>query len=381
MATADNHLSRYYPRLPPSRLEERRARLRAGFEAAVTYAIEQRASLFLQAGDLFDSPSPTNADVDFVAQCLQRLHAAGVPVCAVGGNHDTPSGRNVQGGVAPLAPLASLDGLSFFGSPELESRAYSLDGLTVCVGGATPTPGPAAIDPLEALHSPAGDEVDIFLTHGAIKGHSFPGAREPVLQLETAARLPNLKLAVAGHIHKHSVERAGGALLVAPGATEWLTFGETGAQPGFVTLRYDGERITDFQHVSVEPQPRVQLEVDLETVDGDPYEAILQVVAGSSSVNTLMKLVLRGAVTREQYVTLRLRELQERGAALCFAFDLDATGLYLREEFAVQAARGVRVSQEAEIDGVAAELIAAAETSRESILLAATRDELLSHYP
>lgn len=380
VATADNHLSRRHPRLAPSALEARRARLRDAFGAAVDWALEHDATLFLQAGDLFDSPGPTNADLDFVAGCLRRLHAAGIAVCAVGGNHDTPSGKNVQGGVAPLSPLASLEGLTFFGAPTLGRVALKLDGLSVCVGGLTPPPGQIALDPLEALLSPEGQEVDIFLTHGSIEGHGFPGAREPVLNLSTAARLPNLKLVVTGHIHRHAVERAGRSLLVAPGATEWLTFGETGATPGFVAIHYNAGGVTQVSHVATQAQPRVSLHLDVSSVQGDVHEAARELVARNSSRDTLMKLTVAGAATREQYLALKLRELGEYGVSLNFGFDLDATGLYLREEFAGGVARGVRVSQQEEIAAVADELIAAAPSGEERALLHATRAELLERY-
>lgn len=380
VATADNHLSRYHARMSPSKLEARRARLRAGFQAAVDYAVDHGACLFLHGGDLFDSPGPTNADLGFVAHCLRRLRRAGVGVCAVGGNHDTPSGTTVQGGVAPLSPLADLEGLFYFGKPALEKRRLVLGGLEVCIGGLTPSPGPVSTDPLASLLSDEGTDVDIFLTHGTIEGHGFPGAQEPVLGLATATDLPHLKLVVAGHIHKHSCERVGAALLVAPGATEWMTHGDVGAQPGFLTILYDGTTATEVRHIATTPQPRSLLHLDIGATSDDPHEAATELIAAHSTSETLMKLSLAGGATREQYLSLRLRELQLHGESLNFHFDLDATGLYLREEFAGNVARGVRVSQQEEISTVAAELISQAGSEEERSWLSLARDALLGEY-
>jgi len=40
--TADNHLGKYYKKLLPERLQERRKRLRNVFEEVVNYAIEEK---------------------------------------------------------------------------------------------------------------------------------------------------------------------------------------------------------------------------------------------------------------------------------------------------------------------------------------------------
>src|SRR4051794_22456100 len=90
VATADNHLGRFYDRMTPAKLERRRKYLRDGFKAAVAYALNWPAQLFFIAGDLFDIPDPRNVDRSFVAACLAQLRDAGIRVFAVGGNHDTP---------------------------------------------------------------------------------------------------------------------------------------------------------------------------------------------------------------------------------------------------------------------------------------------------
>jgi len=56
--TADNHLGKYYKKLLPEKLQERRKRLRDAFEEVVNFAIEEKVDIFVQAGDLFDSPNP-----------------------------------------------------------------------------------------------------------------------------------------------------------------------------------------------------------------------------------------------------------------------------------------------------------------------------------
>jgi DNA repair exonuclease SbcCD nuclease subunit len=379
VATADNHLSRHHARMSPAKLESRRERLRQAFGAAVNHAIEHGAALFLHGGDLFDTPSPTNADLAYVAACLRRLEDAGVVVVAVGGNHDTPSGRTVQGGVAPIFPLAYLHGLTYFGTPTLERINLEVAGMPLQIAGMTPAPGQNAMDPLEALDSAAGDGIQIFLTHGAIEGHGA-GSREPVLRRHSAATLPDLRLVITGHIHRHATERVGDVLLLAPGATEWMTHGEVDAPPGFVTCVWDGECVRDVQHVPVTPQPRVTIDVDMETLDNEPHEDVRALITTRSTAGALTRLRVTGIARREQYENLLLRQLQEYGAERNFHFDVDVTRLRISDNLQAGAVRGVRSSQPEEIAAIAQKFIEASSTEYARVLWQAARDEVLAKY-
>ena len=117
VVTADNHLNRYYAKMPIGRLEERRRRLRRAFRNAVDRAIALQADFFLQCGDLFDTVDPRNAERAFVARCLADLREAGVAALAVGGNHDSPRQSTDHGGFlaaeadGDVAPIDARGGL------------------------------------------------------------------------------------------------------------------------------------------------------------------------------------------------------------------------------------------------------------------------------
>ena len=117
--TADNHLSAYSPKLSPTKLAERRRRLGLAFKQVVDAAIERRAHLFIQAGDLFDSVDPRNRERDFVAEQLKRLQSAGIHTFGVSGNHDTPRQKTEQGGFAPQNIYHRLNGMYYFASSDV----------------------------------------------------------------------------------------------------------------------------------------------------------------------------------------------------------------------------------------------------------------------
>src|SRR5256714_10765646 len=134
--TADNHLSAYSPKLSPAKLAERRRRLGMAFKQTVDTAIEHRAHLFIQAGDLFDSVDPRNREREFVAEQLMRLQSAGIRTFGVSGNHDTPRQRTEQGGFAPESIYHQLGGMHYFSSSDrLEPAQCDVAGLRLAIAG------------------------------------------------------------------------------------------------------------------------------------------------------------------------------------------------------------------------------------------------------
>ncbi len=64
VATADNHLSRFYDRMSPAKLQRRRHYLRHSSTAVVKYALDWPADILFIAGDLFcTEPDPRNVDL------------------------------------------------------------------------------------------------------------------------------------------------------------------------------------------------------------------------------------------------------------------------------------------------------------------------------
>lgn len=378
--TADNHLGRHYDRLAPARLERRRAWLRDGFRAAVDRALAWRADLFVQAGDLFDSTSPPNAERAFVAAELARLRAAGVRVLAVGGNHDTPRGR-LDAVALPQEVYARLDGLRLLGDgAPFEVALVEAEGYRVAVGGLAWDPAlGAGQDPLAgfAWDGPRAD-LNLLVLHRSIEGHIHPAAEEPIVRLATLAELDGVDAVLAGHVHRHAVRLVGGRLVVIPGASERMTFGELDLAPGFVELALRPGGVERVEHVPVPCQPRVELAVAVEELPAeDPTGALIARLEERRDPDALARLKLVGRVGRERLHQLGLRQLLDYGAAAFFAFDLDTDELEIGDAPARgPAERGARLSLAEELTALAAERCAAPGADRE--LIAAARDRALS---
>ncbi len=399
VATGDNHLSAYLPRLSPQRRAERRRWLRAGFTAAVTYAIEHEAQLFLQLGDLFDTPTPGNEDRAFVAESLAQLRQAGITCATIGGNHDTPRAASDLGSESPHRVYEALDGLCYFPShAELRPVLVTVAGLRVALAGLSNNPvAPPGSDPLlgagvsDPFNTLGRADVGILLLHAGIEGMCRESEGERVVRLASLDALPPVfRVILAGHIHRFGRERRGVRGIVVPGATERMEFGSSAGSSGFSWLELDREGLRRVEHIPVAEQPRADVLIPTSRLwpggfaarrpspaDGEPPEAdvllnaedvalpagvfaspvsasgrhwqgyaarddeetplrvIREALAEVCTPETMVRLRLRGPVTRERYHQLAFREVLLYGQQHAFSFELDTGELSLLDDWRV----------------------------------------------
>jgi len=85
--TSDLHLGAPF-RFLGDNSSEHKKKIRNSFANAIDHALKVKADLFLICGDLFDTPRPSNFNVDFITAELLRLSKAGVHTILLPGNHD-----------------------------------------------------------------------------------------------------------------------------------------------------------------------------------------------------------------------------------------------------------------------------------------------------
>ncbi len=85
--TSDVHLGATFKVLG-ERGSDHRRQLQRTFANVVGLALQERVDVVLIAGDLFDSVAAARLQASFAADQLSRLGEAGIPVCAIAGNHD-----------------------------------------------------------------------------------------------------------------------------------------------------------------------------------------------------------------------------------------------------------------------------------------------------
>ncbi|MCW3052308.1 MAG: putative nuclease SbcD, partial [Chthonomonadales bacterium] len=336
IVTSDNHLGAYYARFRPERLGQRRRRLQEGFGRVVDAALERRVDLFLHAGDLFDRPDPRNAERHFVASQFKRLQEAGIPVLAIAGNHDSPRSFGYDGGVLPQEEMHVLDAVHLFKQTDMFGiKTLTIRGQQVAVRGMSSDFNlPENACPLEGMgrQQRAGD-IDLTLLHYSVEGWGQPFAQEPCLSLANLAKLETDAICV-GHLHRRNETRLPrGAVLLNPGATEHINFGEESLPCGYWLLTCQAGQV-ETEYIPLPTQPMQTLELDLsnlptaEAEADDPLmEMLLARVSEVSRSEQLLRVQLKGRLPRTRFQSLDLSHLLAHGNAGNFHCQLETDHL------------------------------------------------------
>lgn len=387
VATADNHLGRYYARMPVRALDERRYHLRHTLGNVIDYAIENHAHLLVLAGDVFDTPNPRNPDRIYLARRLRDLERAGVRVVAIGGNHDTPRSATEEGGYLSLAVYAELDALTFFDQllpddPVVRPIVFEAEGLQVAIGGFTPNVNLGAEhDPLENVtFDGQGADVQILVVHLPIEGTVYPDANMAIVHRLALEQLKDVDLCIAGNAHRFASFAVGNKRVVIPGATEWMDYGDVGVvKPGFAVIEARSRADVTVKHESVLPQPRAEVVIPTsELGSGDPTEVILARLAPESDPDKLVRLVIDGVISRDAYMGLNLTTIEDHARRLFFFFETDLTRLAVRFSVDGRVMGVPRRSVRDEMSAVVDHYLTQAMDPAEREVLEATRQELLA---
>ena len=410
--TADSHLSAYSPKLSPTKLAERRRRLGLAFKQVVDAAIERRAHLFIQAGDLFDSVDPRNRERDFVAEQLRRLQSAGIHTFGVSGNHDTPRQKTEQGGFAPQNIYHRLNGMYYFASSDvLTPVELDVAGLRLALAGLSYHPGvvPGG-DPLDHVQIVDSDNVltrsdlGILILHAAIEGHAFPGEKETFVRRSSLARFEGFRVVLAGHVHAYDRFSIRDKAVVVCGATERMEFGQREDKTGFVYLELTREGLHHAEQVRIKPQPRdvitirtTELWPQQQPNTATPLnpsfmqesevpvlsitERIIQKIDSYCTEEAMVRLNLEGPITREQYHLLDLRGIWLYGQQRAFSFEIDESRLILMNDLSqARVERGERIAPREMLEAIAQEWMEKTETPDRRAILTKTRQRVLDRY-
>ena len=410
--TADNHLGSLAFGVPPHKREERAQRLRRAFQQATDFAIGQGVDLFIQGGDLFDTPTPDERDRSFVAERLAQLKQAGVRVFAIGGFHDTPQTLDSER-LAPQQSYARLGALHYFAPDPFSRRQQSgagedgsLEPLFLTIRGML-----VGICGLGAEAAAAGDSlahlkvnsrieraVSLLILHAPIEGVT-PGLH-PHLQLSqnSIERQNAFRYILAGYSHRYGHHRIGKSELIIAGATQHIDFSRQSSAddpseqaPGFVFLGIAPDGLRWCKHIEVDSLRLRRLDIRASDLWADaqdtqesltaPTERLLTRLRQLSGPDTLLQLCLQGELTRHQYHQLDLNQIRRYGEQHCFALAIDDSGLSLLPDSkeARPAALGApqRFSPRQELLSLIEEEIAAAREAQEKRALQITKEELL----
>ncbi len=419
--TADNHLGYTVPGQHPRKREGLRQRQRHAFQQATDFAIGQGVNLFLQAGDLFDTPRPDEQDRSFVAARLAQLKQAAIRVFALGGVHDTPAeAHSLLGDATTPAPqlsYASLGALHYFSPNDsvatqrvLQPEILDIRGIQVGICGLGVVAGQQA-DPLAHAQIDSDIEraaISLLLLHAPIEG-----VTNGTSSLDTQAQVSRASISsqsafryiLSGYHHAFTRLSIGRSEVIVAGATQHIHFDDPDGEPGFVFLGIAADGVRWCRHIAVDGVQLRRLVIPVadlwpdesgvgtrfiasDSAASDPTARILDQLRPLCAEDAMVQLRLEGELTRQRYHQLDLNQLRRFGEEHAFALAIDDSAItFLPDAEAISRAQSIafsaseieeRLSPRDELIRLADEWITGAEDEQEQQALVATKEELLA---
>ena len=230
---ADTHLglSQFNRLDPESGMNLREKQIYDNFLSAVDRIIAEKPDVLVHAGDLFDTVKPKTRAYTTVLEALERLHAAGIPIVIIAGNHSMVKTRYTT---SPFEVLTYHPGDIF--------AAYSFRYEKVEIGDTMFHLIPNMLRPED--YRTAYDQVEfsrdhhnVLVTHGlatAIKDKRLATVAEH--ELDTTILSDQFDYIALGHYHRQSriMENAWYS-----GSIEYLSYGEISDPKGGLIVDLD----------------------------------------------------------------------------------------------------------------------------------------------
>lgn len=356
---ADTHLglSQFNRLDPESGMNLREKQIYDNFLSAVDRIIAEKPDVLVHAGDLFDTVKPKTRAYTTVLEALERLHAAGIPIVIIAGNHSMVKTRYTT---SPFEVLTYHPGDIF--------AAYSFRYEKVEIGDTLFHLIPNMLRPED--YRTAYDQVEfsrdhhnVLVTHGlatAIKDKRLATVAEH--ELDTTILSDQFDYIALGHYHRQSriMENAWYS-----GSIEYLSYGEISDSKGGLNVDLDrssGESSSAVHPVTLPCTPMIDLgTISCEGVHPSYItgEIISRVTERSVPLHAMAQVTLDGlsrehgrgpdmrdlACVREGLLDLKIRVLSgEQGQTVPLQQDVRAID-YLQEFSSFMNAQGLSPKQ------------------------------------
>jgi exonuclease SbcD len=304
---------------------------------AAGYAIDNKASLLILLGDVFDRTNVAPIFRELIrSEVIEPLGEARIRVLILAGNHDQP--RVFQRGTS-IDDFSGYPHVKIFRRPDCIVETVA--GRRICFiampflypdtildqSGKTvqevPDDQRIAVSQeilKEFLQSSAKTQGDarVLLAHYYFEGAEVSNDQYPDAEMGeiefTPSMIPgNIDLAVFGHIHLHQVREARGVPVVFVGALERIDWGERQSPKGFISVDPASMR---WKFHELPTREMLQITVRLGLDDKDPTAKILEKIP-SDLEGKMVRLIIE--LPLQMRHSVREDKLAEK---LASAFDL-----------------------------------------------------------
>ncbi len=289
------------------------------FAKTIDHAIENKADIFLFAGDAYKTAYPTPTQQKLLLKQLFRLTEQGIPVVIAVGNHDHPLSFGRAHALDVFSNIKN-DGFYVFGRPGMEV-IQTKSGPVQVVGIPWPLRnnvlakdahiGKTATEVTEylssrvaAIISKYAEQLDpnlpsFLVGHLTVTTGVFSGSEKCAvfgtdpLFMPSQLAIPPFDYVALGHLHRFQDLNKNGTPVVYSGSPERVDFGERKEDKGFVSGSVsvqNGNKNTQYSFNKLSVRPMIQIDVYINN-DRPQTEQVLAKVAEYDLTNAIIKIV------------------------------------------------------------------------------------------
>lgn len=292
--TADVHLGAKFNSLGAKSNIQRKA-IENSFEFMVDTAIEQNASLLMIAGDLFDSPFPSETTKAFVLSQINKLIKERIYVALIAGNHDYLCSNSVYFS----QNFKDIDSKYFKLFPSGNIDVWNLDELNTSIIGASLDHPKNSLDLSKIddteLKQLDDNKIKIGLFHGSID--LGLGAKNNVLDIKKLKYF-NLEYTALGDWH-NQLEVSKTPAIYYSGSPEFIANDQTNSGK-ILIIDIDENKVVKVSPLKVSKREYKRIDFDLGAFNkfGDIYEKI----KGLGDKDLILEITFKGIKDLEMQI-------------------------------------------------------------------------------
>ncbi|MDD2777849.1 MAG: metallophosphoesterase [Methanocellales archaeon] len=283
---------------PDTGLSERVLDIHNNFARTAQFAIDNKSKLFVVLGDLFDRTHVSPIFREMIRRdVMEPLKDAGIPVWILAGNHDQPRGKKGTS----TDDFRGYPHVNVYRKPAVETLEINGKGVGCLIvpymhpthiselvlekfGKETPVDQTFILgqELLKQWLQKRVEELDVdfklLFAHYHVEGAKLRDTSYPeVLPGEFSFRkdmIPDVDLAVFGHVHLHQTMHIRGTEVLYCGAVERIDWGEMEDEKGFIVISPFDEIEWRFEKLPTRDMLKIKVEANRE----NPMQKILDAI-------------------------------------------------------------------------------------------------------
>jgi exonuclease SbcD len=220
------------------------------FKQAVDKIIELHPDILIHAGDLFDTPRPSNRAISFIFEQLMRLANQDIPVVIIAGNHSTPRMRDT-GSIFQLFKFIPNLHPVFQGVVEkirvsagVHGKELAIHALPHCLKKED------FCSQLDTIEPDENCDYNVLLLHAAVSGiKEFSMGEFNEQEVPTGYLSPHFDYIALGHYHQFTQVKEN---CFYSGSTERFSFNELDQKKGFIEFDLANAKM-EFHKLDIRP--------------------------------------------------------------------------------------------------------------------------------